>query len=203
MNITQAALRTLRRFEVSSEYYSFPQKYVLGLSEETEFNNRAASMSSFLDFRKDEDGNKPSVGQFTQQSMSPYVEQLKALASIFAGETGLTIDDLGFSMANPASSEAIKASHEQLRLTARKAQRTFGVGFLNAAYLAACIRDNKEYDRNAFASVRAQWMPIFEPDASALGVIGDSVLKINQASPGFMGSKNIRQLTGLSSDGEV
>ncbi len=55
--------------------------------------------------------------------MAPYVEQLKMLASLFAGETGLTLDDLGFSTENPSSVEAIKAQHENLRLKARKAQK--------------------------------------------------------------------------------
>lgn len=202
MSIMDSALRTLRRSEVSAEFYSIPQKYVLGLSEDAEFNNRAAAISSFLDFRKDEDGEKPSVGQFSQQSMSPYMDQLKMLASLFAGETGLTIDDLGFSASNPASSEAIKASHENLRLTARKAQRSFGTGFLNAGYLAACVRDNIEYDRKAFCNVKPIWLPIFEPDASSLGVIGDAILKINQAVPDFFGADNIKQLTGMESDAE-
>lgn len=202
MSITNSALRALHRSEVSAEFYSVPQKYVLGLSEDAEFNNRAASLSSFLDFRKDEDGEKPSVGQFSQQSMSPYIEQMKMLASLFAGETGLTIDDLGFAMSNPASSEAIKASHENLRLTARKAQRSFGTGFLNAGYLAACIRDNFEYDRKAFCNVKPIWLPIFEPDVSSLGAIGDAIYKINEAVPGFLGARNIKQLTGLESDAE-
>lgn len=202
MNVTQSAMRTLRRSEVSAEFYSVPQKYVLGLSEDAEFNNKKATLSAFLDFRKDEDGNKPAVGQFQQQSMTPYVEQLKTLASIFAGETGLTLDDLGFSTSNPSSSEAIKASHENLRLTARKAQRSFGTGFLNAGYLAACIRDNIEYERKAFCNVKPVWLPIFEPDASTLGVIGDAILKINQAAPGFLGAGNIKQLTGLESDSD-
>ncbi|MBQ7756682.1 MAG: phage portal protein [Oscillospiraceae bacterium] len=200
MNITQSALRTLIRSEVSAEFYSVPQKYVLGLSEDAEFNNRAATLSSFLNFSKDEDGDKPSVGQFQQQSMAPYIEQLKSLASIFAGETGLTLDDLGFATSNPSSHDAIKASHENLRLTARKAQRTFGTGFLNAGYLAACLRDDNEYDRKAFANTKSMWLPIFEPDASSLGVIGDAILKVNQASPGFLGDRNIKQLTGMESD---
>lgn len=202
MNITQSALRTLQRSEVSAEFYSFPQKYVLGLSEDAEFNNRAATVSSFIDLRKDEDGDKPSVGQFSQQSMVPFTEQLRTLASIFAGETGLTLDDLGFSTSNPSSSDAIKASHEQLRLTARKAQRTFGTGFLNAGYLAACVRDEQKYDRKAFADTTPVWLPIFEPDVSALSGIGDAIYKINEASPGFMGNKNIKQLTGLTSEAE-
>lgn len=202
ISIMQSALRTLLRSEVSAEFYSFPQKYVLGLSEDAEFNNRAATMSSFLNLSKDEDDDKPVVGQFQQQSMSPYTDQLKMFASLFAAETGLTLDDLGFSTDNPASADAIRASHEQLRLTARKAQRTFGTGFLNAGYLAACLRDNIGYERRAFANTTALWLPVFEPDASGLGVIGDAVLKMNQAVPGFLGEKNIRQLTGLSADHE-
>jgi len=72
----------------------------------------------------------------------PFTEQLKNAASGFAGETGLTLDDLGFSTDNPSSAEAIKASHETLRLAAEKAQRDFALGFLNAGYLGACLRDN-------------------------------------------------------------
>ena len=202
MDLTQSALRTLRRSEVSAEFYSFPQKYVLGLENDVEFNGRKASMSSFLDFGSDSNGNKPTLGQFQQQSMAPYMEQLRAIASLFAGETGLTLDDLGFSTANPASYDAIKASHENLRLMARKAQRTFGVGFLNAGYLAACVRDSQAYDRKAFANTIPMWQPIFEPDAAGLGVIGDAILKINQAYPDFLGARNIKQLTGMESDAE-
>lgn len=202
MSLTQSALRTLRRSEVSAEFYSMPQKYVIGLSEEAEFNSRYAVMSSFLDFGKDEDGDKPSVGQFQQQSMTPYTEQLKTIASVFAGETGLTLDDLGFSTSNPSSSDAIKSSHENLRLTARKSQRTFGTGFLNAGYLSACIRDNFTYDRRAFAKTVPTWLPIFEPDITALAGIGDAILKINQAVPEYLGERNIKRLTGLRSDAE-
>ena len=200
MDITQAVLRTFRRMDVSAEFYSFPQKYILGLSDDAEFNNRAATISSFLRVSSDEDGGKPTVGQFQQQSMTPYAEQLKAYASVFAGETGLTLDDLGFTTSNPASYDAIRASHEQLRLTARKAQRTFGVGYLNAGYLAACIRDKFSYERRAFANTAPEYLPIFEPDAAALGAAGDAIFKINQASEGFFGAGNIHRLTGLESD---
>lgn len=202
MDCVQTVIRTLRRSEVSSEFYSVPQKYILGLSGEAEekFDKEKATISSLLYFGKDEEGDKPTMGQFQIQSMTPFVDQMKMLASVFAGETGLTLDDLGFSTDNPASSEAIKASHENLRLTARKAQQTFAAGLLNVGFLSACLRDNYTYQRSAFAGTQAEWMPIFEPDASALGGIGDAILKINQASPDFMGARNIRALTGLSSD---
>jgi len=200
MDITQMVLRTMLRAEVSSEFYSFPQKYILGLDSDAEWNKRAAVMSDFLNFGKGEDGDKPTLGQFTQTSMTPYTEYMRMLASLFAGETSLTLDDLGFVTSNPSSEEAIKASHENLKLTARNAQRTFGTGFLNAGYLAACLRDNQTYDRYAFADTSASWLPVFEPDAAALGVLGDAVYKINEASPGFLGRQNLKRLTGLESD---
>lgn len=202
MNLTQTALRTLKRSEVSAEFYSFPQKYVLGMSEDAEFNNRLAAMSSFLRIDKDSDNDKPTVGQFSQQSMSPYIEQLKSIASLFAAETGLTLDDLGFTTNNPMSAEAIKASHENLRLTARKAQRTFGSGLLNVGYLSACVRDNIEYERKAFCKTVPTWQPIFEPDSAALGALGDAIIKINQAVPDYLGANNIRQLTGMEGDND-
>ena len=200
MNLMQTALRTLKRSEVSAEFYSFPQKYVLGMSEDAEFNNRLAALSSFLRIDKDSDNDKPTVGQFTQQSMTPYIEQLKSIASLFAAETGLTLDDLGFATNNPMSAEAIKASHENLRLTARKAQRTFGSGLLNVGYLSACVRDNIEYERKAFCKTIPTWQPIFEPDSAALGALGDAIFKINQAVPDYLGAANIRRLTGMEGD---
>lgn len=198
MNITDAALRTIKRSEISAEFYSFPQKYVTGLSEDAEpMEKWKATISSLLTFTKDEDGDKPTLGQFTQQSMSPYTEQLRTFAALFAGETGLTLDDLGFVSENPSSSEAIKASHENLRLTARKAQRTFGSGFLNVGYLAACVRDDFAYQRKQLYLTKPVWEPIFEPDASMLSSMGDGVIKINQAVPGYFNKDNLRLLTGI------
>lgn len=198
MQIMQSALRTLKRSEISAEFYSFPQKYVVGLSEDAEQMDKwRATMSSMLTFTKDEDGDSPQLGQFTQQSMSPYIEQFRMFAAAFAGETGLTMDDLGFVSDNPSSADAIKAAHENLRLAARKAQRNFGSGFLNAGYLAACVRDNYPYLRRQVYLTKPTWEPIFEPDAAMLSGIGDGAIKINQAVPGYFGSDNLRKLTGI------
>jgi hypothetical protein len=129
--------------------------------------------------------------------MAPHTEQLRMFAGMFAGETGLTLDDMGFPSQNPSSAEAIKSSHETLRLIARKAQRDFAVGFKNVGYLAACVRDRQTYSRRELADVGVKWQPIFEPDASQLSVIGDGVIKINQAVPGYFDADSLRDLTGI------
>lgn len=197
MNLVGSALRTIKRSEIAAEFYSFPQKYVTGISDGAEIDKWKATMSSLITFTKDEEGDKPVVGQFQQQSMAPHVEQLKMFASLFAGENGLTLDDMGFPMDNPSSAEAIKSAHENLRLTARKAQRTFEIGFLNAGFVAACLRDGMNYNRRELYQTHGKWEPIFEPDAAMLSLIGDGAIKINQAVPSFFDASSLRDLTGL------
>lgn len=211
MSIVGSAMRTIKRSEISAEFYSFPQKYVTGTNYEADgdgldepgsnpIDRWKAAMSALLEFPVGEDGEVAKVGQFTQQSMQPHSDQLRMFASLFAGETGLTLDDLGFATENPSSAEAIKAAHENLRLTARKAQRTFGSGFLNAGYLAACVRDNYKYQRRQIYLTKPKWEPVFEPDAAMLSSIGDGAIKVNQAIPGYFGINTLRDLTGIEAE---
>ena len=200
MSILGSALRTIKRSEISAEFYSYPQKYILGVEQDFDVDIWKASMSSLLAISADENGKEPKAGQFSQQSMEPHVTQLRMFAALFAGETGLTLDDLGFATENPSSAEAIKAAHENLRLTARKAQRTFGTGFLNAGFLAASVRDDFKYQRQQLYGTAPKWAPVFEPDAAMLSSIGDGAIKLNQAVPGYFGTDNLRDLTGIASE---
>lgn len=200
MNIVGSALRTAKRSEIAAEFYSYPQKYVLGLDKnntQKDIDRWQATMSSMLRFGNDKNGNHPVVGQFQSASMSPHTEQLRMFAGMFAGETGLTLDDLGFPSQNPSSAEAIKSSHESLRLTARKAQRSFGIGIKNALFLAACLKDDLSYDRAIMKDIETCWEPIFTPDSSMLSGIGNGILQINQAVPGYITEENLRDLTGI------
>lgn len=192
------AKRTLERSDVTAEFYSFPQKYVVGTSPEAEqLETWRATISTFLQFDKDSEGDSPKLGQFTTPSMSPFTEQLRTAASGFAGETGLTLDDLGFSTDNPSSADAIRAAHETLRIKARKAQHTFGTGLLNVGYIAACMRDQINFKREAIYDTKARWEPIFTPDASSMGAFGDAILKINQAVPGYLDAEKIEDILGI------
>jgi len=197
MSITQSALRTLKRSEIASEFYSYPQKYLLGTEDNAEWEGKKATLASFLNITEGENGSKPTVGQFAQQSMTPFVEQMRMFASQFGGETGLTLDDLGFPSDNPSSAEAIKSAHENLRLKAKKAQQTFGTGYLNAGYLAACLRDEFPYERAAFYLTKPMWKPLFEPDMATFSTLGDGIIKINQAIPGAIDKQIVKDLTGL------
>ena len=158
----------------------------------------SAAMSAMMKFTLNEDGtDHVKLGQFSQQSMGPHAEQLKMFASLFAGEVGLTLDDLGFPQTNPSSYDAIKASHENLRLTAKAAQKSFNVGIMNAGFLAACLRDNFKYSRSQITITTPVWLPPFQADVSMLGGIGDAIMKINGSYPDYLTEDKILELTGI------
>lgn len=199
MSYVGSALRTIKRSEIAAEFFSFPQKWMTGVDPDAEeLNKWSAAMSAMMRFTLNEDGqDHVKLGQFTQQSMSPHVDQLKMFASLFAGEVGLTLDDLGFPQSNPSSSDAIKASHENLRLTAKAAHKSFNVGILNAGFLAACIRDNYDYTRQQLAITSPLWLPPFQADVSMLGAIGDAIQKINTSYPEYLTEEKLLELTGI------
>ena len=201
MYYQKEAEQTFERANITAEFYSWPQKYIIGLDPDAEqLETYKATVSSLLTISASDSGEKPSIGQFTTASMSPFTEQLRTAAAGFAGEMGLTLDDMGFVSDNPSSVEAIKASHENLRLAGRKAQRSLGAGLLNVAYVAACLRDEFRYTRSQFVKTTVKWEPLFEADANTMTMIGDGVVKLNQALPGYINAETIRDLTGIAGD---
>ena len=201
MYYQKEAEQTFERANITAEFYSWPQKYIIGLDPDAEqLETYKATVSSLLTISASDSGEKPSIGQFTTASMSPFTEQLRTAAAGFAGEMGLTLDDMGFVSDNPSSVEAIKASHENLRLAGRKAQRSLGAGLLNVAYVAACLRDEFHYERSQFVRTTVKWEPLFEADANTMTMIGDGVVKLNQTLPGYINAETIRDLTGIAGD---
>ena len=199
MSLVGSALRTIKRSEISAEFYSFPQKWITGTDPDAKkLDKWSAAMSAMMKFSLNADGqDHVRIGQFSQQSMAPHVEQLKMFASLFAGEVGLTLDDLGFPQSNPSSYDAIRAAHENLRLTALAAHKSFNVGILNAGYLAACIRDDYAYTRQQITVTKPIWLPPFRADVSMLSGIGDAIQKINQTYDGYLTEDKLLELTGI------
>ena len=199
MSIVGSALRTIKRSEISAEFYSFPQKWATGVDNDAaQIDKWTAAMSAMMKFTLNEDGNDHvRLGQFSQQSMSPHVDQLRMFASLFGGETGLTLDDLGFPQSNPSSFEAIQAAHENLRLTAKSAQKSFSVGLINTGFLAACVRDDYKYQRSQVTIEKPIWRPPFQADVTTLSGIGDALQKLSTSYPDYLTETKLLELTGI------
>lgn len=203
MRTQDQAEELMARLNVLAEVNSWPQKWVTGLSEYTEMNDLQATFASMLRFDKDEDGDRPTLGQFSQMSFSDHVSAFDTYVSMFSGMSSLTRDDLGFVTENPSSAESKKAALESLRVIAGKCQHDFSVGFINTGYVGICLREEAPLRREIIKSTKVIWRPLVEPDAATLSGIGDGILKINQAMEGFITPEILSELIGIDGAIEV
>lgn len=170
---TDAACRTLLGMEVSREFYSSPQRYVLGADANT-FTNAdgtpksawEAIMGRVWGLGRDDEGELPQVGQFAQSSPSPYIDQVKTLAQLLAAEAAIPPSYLGFTTENPASADAISRSEARLVKRAERRQTTFGASWLDVGRLALLLRDGAIPD-DYNTTVSARWRDASTPTRSA------------------------------------
>lgn len=188
MSLTDSAVRTLLRSEVSAEFFSAPQRYVLGADEETfvdEAGNPIPAWQAILgrmfSVSKDEDGDVPTVGQFPQQSMEPHLAQLRSLATLFAGETSIPVGALGIIQDNPSSAEAIYAAKEELVVEIQHWESTsLGPAWERTARNALRLIDDSPAARRAYAGIRAHWR---NPATASIVSASDAMVKQIAAIP--------------------
>lgn len=164
MTTTDRAVRTLLRMEVSAEFYSAPQRYILG-ADASAFQDAAgntlpgwaALVSSMLAIGRDEDsGELPTVGQFPQLTMQPHMDMVRSDAAVFAGMTKIPVNMLGIIHDNPASDAAMHTAYLALNKEAERAHIPFGYGWVDAMRMAVEIRDGAAAAA-ALTGLRAKW----------------------------------------------
>lgn len=145
---TDAAVRTLLGSEVLREFTAAPQRVILGADEslflDADGNPQPAwqaYMSKVLALPANEDGQVPQVHQFSQAQMTPYMEQIRTLATMLAAETAIPPSYLGFQTDNPASADAIRQMEARLVKRAERRQKQFGRAWMEMARLSLLVRD--------------------------------------------------------------
>jgi hypothetical protein len=182
MSLTDSAVRTLLRTEVSAEFFSSPQRYALG-ADETSFVDASgnpipawqAIMGRILAIGRDENGEVPEVGTFPQQSFTPHIEQMRELASLFAAETDMMPDSLGVIQDNPSSAEAIDQRKEELRLTAESCITTFSSAWERVARTGLLMLDSSPAAVAEAAKLRANFR---NPATPSMASSADATTKL-------------------------
>ena len=200
-SITDSALRTLLGAEVAREFYSSPQRYVLGADEETFTDSDGNPLDRWkailgrlqiLPYNAD-DGVMPQVGQFTANSPAPYFDQIRAYAQLAAAETAMPASYFGIQTDNPASADAIRQMEARLIKRAERRQRQFGRTWSEIAKLALLVRDG-EIPAEA-ANVRPVWRDAATPTRAAAA---DEVVKMIQTGVFLPDSEITYNRLGLS-----
>ena len=146
MAYTDMAVRTLLRQEVSAEFFSAPRIIALGggkeILEDGEGNGRSGlealigAVWGIPDEEDDLTGERHRIGiqQLSQMSMQPHSDQLRLIAQMASGETGIPVSYLGVVQdGNPTSAEAIYANEVDLVRIALGQQPSLGMGRLSLA----------------------------------------------------------------------
>lgn len=205
MALTDAAVRTMLRTEVSAEFFSAPQRYLLG-GDEDAFTDKAgnpipgwsALLGRILAVGLNEEGGTPTVGQFAQQSMEPHLAQTRSQATLLAAEMSLPVGSLGIVQDNPSSAEAIEATKEELVVEIRHWQKTsLAPGWQRTVRSAMRLIDDSPAARNMYAGIRAHWS---NPATPSVVSASDAVTKQVAAIPKIGETTVALEKLGYSTD---
>jgi hypothetical protein len=180
---TDSAMRTMLGAEIAREFYSAPQRYILGADEDLFTDSDGNPLNSWdvyqgklLGIPANQDGQMPQIGQFQANSTQPYFEQIRSLAQMLAAETAIPASYLGFQTDNPASADAIRQMEARLVKRAERRQKQFGRAWMEVARLALLVRDG-EIDP-AISEVRPVWR---DPSTPTRAAAADEAMKLIQS----------------------
>lgn len=201
MSITDSAVREALRTEISAEFFTSPQKYLLGADTDA-FKHKTkweAYIGNIFAVGRDENGDLPTFGQLSQGSMQPHTDYMRALAARFSGETNVPISTLGIIHDQPASAEAIYAASEPLIIecedyndSARETLRTLALMALAAEHGVSLDSLDDRY-RDFTPNFRSPAMPSVVSQT-------DAMVKLASAVPGFAGTDVFFEQVGFAED---
>lgn len=202
MSITDRAVRTLLRTEVSAEFYSTPQRWVVGAAEGAFVGPSGeprtgweVTIGKLLALDVNDDDQQPRVGQFPQMTMQPHIDMVRMDAAMFSGETGIPVDTLGIVHDNPSSAAGVQARYTPLIKTAERARVPFGIGWVDAMQMAVMVRDGLTEAPEELRRMEASFRPAHLP---TMAEASDSMLKQIQGMPWIAESEVALERLGYS-----
>lgn len=197
--LTDAAVRTMVRAETSAEFFSSPQRYVLG-AERADFAGQdrwSAIMARVQVLEPNENGDIPSVGQFSQMTMSPHLEMYRQLAQNLCAATNLPQSAIGIFADNPSSAEAMQASEAALADEAEYQWRIFTSPLRRTLQNIIMVRDKLDEPPAESWKTSVKWTPARYSSPSSAA---DFAVKMVSAFPSLQESQTLMRRAGLTED---
>lgn len=193
--IVQEVARLKRRSEIAQEFYSTPQRYMNGLAEGAEKDPKLDSAIGLVwTTTKDEEGEKPEIGQLPQMAIDGFVEAKKDYARDFCAETALTLRNLGYETGNPTSAESLTAMSDDLLLEAQNSQAEMGEQIKQIAITLRLALDGNNEIPSTLKTLTPSWKPVFQLD---VGAAGDALFKLLSAMPELAGTVQAYRMLGF------
>lgn len=175
MGIIDKAMRDVLRMEVGAEFFTAPQRYILGADEdlfdptpligESEDEDEdtdddtpkkpkvidrnmmvRAYIGSFLALTRDENGEVPAVGQFPAGDAHNFIAVFENDAQRFSGATNVPLGQLGVLSNTYTSSDALGAANDPLILEVEAMNARNKETMEEIARMMMAVSENKSID---------------------------------------------------------
>ena len=200
MTLTDNYLREMERVEVSAEFYTNPQRWATGLSDDQlesliqdKWKFVTGSIMGFTD--NPTTGDAPSLGQFAQMSMGPHIDYINSLANQFSGVTSIPVSDLGVVQSTYVSAEAVQTAAANLCIEAESLNRSNQAALDNIAAMALAIETNGDFEQTSQLDFTAHFT---DPRKPSLVAQADAMLKAIQAVPKLAQSDYALEQLGIT-----
>ena len=200
MTLTDNYLREMERVEVSAEFYTNPQRWAAGLSDDQltalvqdKWKYVTGSIMGFTE--NPQTGAAPSVGQFQQMSMGPHIDYIDSLANQFSGVTSIPVSDLGVVQSTYVSAEAVQTAAANLCIEAESLNRSNQAALDCIAAMALAVETDGDYADMREMDFTAHFK---DPRKPSLVAQADAMLKAIQAVPKLAQSDYSLEQLGIS-----
>lgn len=194
MGFTDIGVRTLLRQEVTAEFYSAPQRALMG-ADEVHFTNAKGERISPLQaliggiwalpdvWDEDEGKNvRAELKQLSQASMQPHVDMLRSVACMVSSETTIPLGYLGVVHDQPSSADAILASESDM--VAMIEAELNGFGAARADFAKKCLAvKNGEWTASMRKDLRRLKARFMDPGTPTLAARADAGQKFVSTFP--------------------
>ncbi len=214
--IIDKAMRDVLRMEVGAEFFTAPQRYILGADPELfsvppdEAEDVAGSdddddddapprpvdprmmmrayLGAFLALTRDADGALPQVGQFPAGDAGNFVAVFENDAQRFSGATNVPLGQLGVLSNTYTSSQALDAANDPLVLDVERINQSMGESMEEVARLMMAVDRGISYEDldDRSMGVIAQFCNPAQPTISATA---DAWTKIGAEDHSLVGTR--------------
>ena len=201
MMLADSYMREMERVEISAEFYTNPQRYAAGLSDDQlkalvkdRWKYVTGSIMAFTD--NPQTGAVPTLGQFSQMSMGPHIDYINSLANQFSGVTSIPVSDLGVVQSTYISAEAVQTAAANLCIEAESLNMD-NQAHLDAVMAMAMVVDGnaEDYEQASQLDFTAHFK---DPRKPSLVAQADAMLKAIQAVPKLAQSDYSLEQLGIS-----
>ena len=217
LGIVDKAMRDVLRMEIGAEFFTAPQRYILGAAddlfaapdgggdEETYYDQDgneidapaataqadAAKLKAYYGalwaITRDEDGELPQVGEFSAPGAANFTQVFENDAQRFSGATNVPLSQLGVLSNTYTSSDALGAANDPLILEVETMNRRNAEAMEDVARMMMCVSESTTVAKLGDKAWTVQAY-MKDPSKSTFAANADAWVKIGSTDESIVGT---------------